>query len=68
MKFAFQIKINQGITVEEYAEAWKQASAVIQKTPGTRGTYLHREKTIGAIARISTCDLGSALRCQGLTV
>ena len=42
MKFIFQVKIKQGHTVEEYAEAWEQASAVIQKMPGTRGTYLYR--------------------------
>ena len=42
MKFVLQVKIKQGHTVEEYAEAWEQASAVIQKMPGARGTYLHR--------------------------
>ena len=42
MRFVFQVKIKQGHTVEEYAEAWEQASAVIQKMPGARGTYLHR--------------------------
>ncbi len=43
MKFAFQIKIKPGHTVEEYTDAWEQASAIIQKMPGARGTHLHRE-------------------------
>lgn len=42
MRFIFQIKIKQGHTVEDYVEAWKQASTVIQQMCGARGTYLHR--------------------------
>ena len=32
-----------GYTVEEYAEAWIRASEIIQRTPGARGTFLHRK-------------------------
>ena len=32
-----------GYTVEEYAAAWEEASRIIQQTPGSRGTYLHRK-------------------------
>lgn len=32
-----------GYTVEQYAQAWMQASEIIQRTPGARGTYLHRK-------------------------
>ncbi len=42
MRFIFQIRIKQGRTLEEYVEAWKRASAVIQRMPGARGTRLHR--------------------------
>lgn len=32
-----------GYTVEEYADAWIRASEIIQRTPGARGTFLHRK-------------------------
>ena len=32
-----------GYTVEEYAEGWVRASEIIQRTPGARGTWLHRK-------------------------
>lgn len=32
-----------GFTVEEYAEGWLRASEIIQRSPGARGTYLHRK-------------------------
>ena len=32
-----------GYTVEEYAQAWTEASRIIQQAPGARGTYLHRK-------------------------
>jgi quinol monooxygenase YgiN len=43
MKFIFEVRMKPGYTVEEYAEAWVQASEIIQQTPGARGTYLHRK-------------------------
>ena len=43
MKFIFQIRVKKESTIEEYVEAWKQASALIQQQPGARGTFLHRE-------------------------
>ena len=42
MKFVFQIKVKKGHTVEEYVDAWEQASVVIQQMSGARGTRLHR--------------------------
>lgn len=42
MRFVFRIRVRPGHTVEEYVEAWEQASAVIQQMPGARGTRLHR--------------------------
>ena len=54
MKYVFLIRIKQGHTLEEYVEAWKCASAVIQRTPGALGTRLHRAlgdpRTLLAIA------------------
>ncbi len=46
MKFIFEVRVKPGYTVEQYAEAWLQASAIIQRTPGALGTRLHRK--IGA--------------------
>ena len=43
MKFIFEVKMKPGYTVEQYAAAWLEASAIIQRTPGARGTYLHRK-------------------------
>ena len=42
MRFIFQVRIKKGRTLKEYVEAWKRASAVIQRMPGARGTRLHR--------------------------
>lgn len=57
MKFIFEVRMKPGYTVEEYAEAWMHASEIIQRTPGARGTYLHRK--IGdpsALLAIATWD------------
>lgn len=57
MKFIFEVRMKSGYTVEEYAKAWIQASEIIQRTPGARGTYLHRK--IGdpnALLAIATWD------------
>jgi quinol monooxygenase YgiN len=43
MKFIFEVRMKPGYTVDEYAEAWVRASEIIQRTPGARGTYLHRK-------------------------
>lgn len=43
MKFIFEVRVKPGYSVEEYAEAWMRASEVIQRTPGARGTRLHRK-------------------------
>ena len=43
MKFIFEVRMKRGYTVEEYAEAWIEASEIIQRAPGARGTYLHRK-------------------------
>ncbi len=43
MKFIFEVRMKPGYTVEQYAAAWVEASRIIQRTPGARGTYLHRK-------------------------
>ncbi|MGE3297727.1 MAG: antibiotic biosynthesis monooxygenase [Porticoccaceae bacterium] len=43
MKFIFEVRVKPGYSVEEYAAAWVQASEIIQRTAGARGTYLHRK-------------------------
>jgi hypothetical protein len=42
MKFIFEVRVKPPYTVEEYAAAWVTASEIIQRTPGARGTRLHR--------------------------
>ncbi|GIK84992.1 MAG: hypothetical protein BroJett026_04730 [Betaproteobacteria bacterium] len=57
MKFIFEVRVKPGYTVEEYAAAWIEASTIIQRTPGARGTVLHRK--IGApdtLLAIATWD------------
>lgn len=46
MHFIFEVRIKEGYTAEQYADAWVRASAIIQRAPGARGTRLHRK--IGA--------------------
>ncbi|MFI2811153.1 MULTISPECIES: antibiotic biosynthesis monooxygenase [unclassified Microbulbifer] len=43
MKYLFEVKIREGHTAEEYADAWVRASELIQQAPGARGTELHRK-------------------------
>lgn len=43
MKFIFEVRMKPGYTVEEYAQSWVQASHIIQRAPGARGTLLHRK-------------------------
>jgi heme-degrading monooxygenase HmoA len=43
MKFVFEVRIRPGFRAEQYAEAWVRASELIQKSPGARGTRLHRK-------------------------
>jgi heme-degrading monooxygenase HmoA len=43
MLFIFEVKIKPGYTAEQYADAWVEASELIQKAPGARGTRLHRK-------------------------
>lgn len=54
MKYLFEVRIRDGYTAEDYAEAWVRASELIQQAPGARGTRLHRKiddpKTLIAIA------------------
>ncbi|MBW0148967.1 antibiotic biosynthesis monooxygenase family protein [Marinobacter arenosus] len=43
MKFIFEVRMKDGHTAEEYADAWVRASRLIQQAPGARGTELHRK-------------------------
>lgn len=43
MKFIFEVRVHEGHTTEEYADAWVRASELIQQAPGARGTELHRK-------------------------
>lgn len=43
MKFLFEVHMRPGYRAEQYAEAWVRASEIIQRSPGARGTRLHRK-------------------------
>lgn len=43
MHFVFEVHVKPGYTAEQYAEAWVRASEIIQRSPGARGTRLHRK-------------------------
>ncbi len=43
MKYIFEIRIKEGYTAEQYADAWVRASELIQRAPGARGTELRRK-------------------------
>ncbi len=43
MHFIFEIRMQPGYPPERYAEAWVRASEIIQRSPGARGTRLHRK-------------------------
>ena len=54
MHYLFEVTAKPGYSIEQYAEAWVQASELIQQAPGAQGTRLHRkigdERTALAIA------------------
>ena len=43
MKFIFKIKIKEGHSEQEYIDAWKKGSAIIQASEGAQGTALYRK-------------------------
>lgn len=43
MHFIFEVHIKPGYSAEQYAQAWVRASRIIQRSPGARGTRLHRK-------------------------
>jgi heme-degrading monooxygenase HmoA len=43
MHFIFEVHLKPGYSAEQYADAWLRASAIIQRSPGARGTRLHRK-------------------------
>ena len=43
MHFIFEVRIREGHTAEQYADAWVRASRIIQRSAGAKGTRLHRK-------------------------
>lgn len=58
MIFVFEVALQPGYTAEQYAQAWTDASRIMQQAPGARGTRLHRkigdDSTLLAIASWET--------------
>lgn len=42
MIFVFEVHVKEGHSAEAYARAWVEASEIIQRAAGARGTRLHR--------------------------
>jgi heme-degrading monooxygenase HmoA len=42
--FVFEVRIRPGHSADAYAKAWLEASEMIQRAPGARGTRLHRKR------------------------
>ena len=42
MHYIFLVTVNDGYSIEQYAESWTRASELIQRAPGAQGTRLHR--------------------------
>ena len=68
MKFIFEVRVKEGHTAEEYADAWVRASELIQQAPGARGTELHRKigdpDTLIAIASWDSKEQRDAMEGQ----
>ena len=45
MIFVFEVHIKPGHSAEQYARAWVEASEIIQRAAGAKGTRLHRSST-----------------------
>lgn len=43
MLYLFTVTVAEGYSAEQYAEAWVEASRIIQRSTGARGTFLHRD-------------------------
>lgn len=57
MIFVFEVHIAAGYTAEQYAAAWVEASEIIQRAAGARGTRLHRSATDdGVLLAIASWD------------
>ena len=43
MHIIFEVHVKPGYQAEQYAQAWVDASRIIQRAPGALGTRLHRK-------------------------
>ena len=43
MLFIFEVTVQPGFSVEQYAQGWVEASRIIQQNEGAQGTFLHRK-------------------------
>jgi hypothetical protein len=57
--FVFEARIKPGCTEEQYVDAWRSGSAIIQGEPGALGTRLHRNSA-GVLVAIATWESKAA--------
>ena len=43
MKFIFEVTLKPSVSRQQFIEAWKKGSAIIQKQPGAMGTELYEK-------------------------
>lgn len=43
MIFVFEVRVKDGYSAQAYAQAWVEASELIQRATGAKGTRLHRK-------------------------
>ncbi len=43
MIFVFEVRVKEGYSAQAYARAWVEASELIQRATGAKGTRLHRK-------------------------
>ncbi|MBI4414935.1 MAG: antibiotic biosynthesis monooxygenase [Candidatus Kerfeldbacteria bacterium] len=61
MKFLFTIKLKPGATEQQYVDAWKKGSAIIQQSEGAQGTVLYRSLDgLGRFIAIATWESKAA--------
>ena len=58
--FVFEARIKPDCTEEQYVDAWRSGSAIIQRQPGALGTRLHRRAS-GVLVAMATWESKTAL-------
>lgn len=58
-RYVFEARVRPGCSEEQYIDAWRAGSDVIQREPGALGTRLHRKEP-GILVAIATWESKAA--------